>query len=923
MRNYHQVVIALISAALVVGCGASRLSDAEYLQRARDHVTKGEVRAAVIEAKNALQVNADNAEARRLLGEQYVVMGDGSAAEKELRRAQELGAQDAHSRYLLGKALQLQGKSNELLAELKIEKSTQDAASAPLLALRGEALLATQQVEQAEAQIQQASALAPQSPEVLLAIAKLAIVKSDNERALAVLDQLAQVRPNDQEVAYLKAAVIFSQRRYAESETAFQRALEIGPRNTSTLWSLESRVGLVRAQLVTGKTDQALQQLDGLLKTYPDHPVPQYFRAVVAYQMQDYATAQDYLQRVISRNPDHAHSMLLLGAVHYARQNYEQANDYLSRFVAAVPSHIQARKLLAAVRLKLDRPKDAVEALATAAEATPNDAELLAMIGRAVAQSGDVKKGSAYLRQAATADPSSASIRAELARVYMAQGAYDDALKELSTIDGSAQAKAMMVYAHLQKRDFAAARKLTQELVSGSTDPAMFVLAGIVELAAGERHQARGRFAEALKSNNSFIPAYLNLARMDMEDGDFAEAGKRFERVLAIDAKNIAAMLGLAQIAEQRRDLEETLAWLEQARAADEKALLPRLVLSNYFLRRREPKKALDIAQEAAKFHAQDPRVLVLLEQVHLALGNASEALASSTRLVDKWPNVPGAHLEHAKVLMQLKRYTPARDALKRALQLKPDFLQAKVVLAIIELESNNAEQALKIAHDVQQKDELLGLSLAGDVHLRSKDYARAKDAYSRALTRRPLPELVMKVAEVERAMGQSSQAMATLQRWLKDHPDDVRIGMALAAHYQAAGRNGEAVSQLRRVVELQPDNAAALNNLAWLAHMQRDPTALQYAEKAHKLMPQDGAIADTLGWLLVQENKDIPRAVELLRKASQQVPQLPAIRYHYATALAKAGATIEAKATLSSLLSEGQQFDEIEDARRLLKQLP
>jgi Flp pilus assembly protein TadD len=179
-----------------------------------------------------------------------------------------------------------------------------------------------------------------------------------------------------------------------------------------------------------------------------------------------------------------------------------------------------------------------------------------------------------------------------------------------------------------------------------------------------------------------------------------------------------------------------------------------------------------------------------------------------------------------------------------------------------------------------------------------------------------------MKVAEVERAMGQSAQAVVTLQRWIKDHPTDVKIRMALAAQYQMAGRNDDAVSELQRIVEVQPDNAATLNNLAWLAHLKHDPNALQYAEKAYRLSPQDAAIADTLGWLLAQENKDIPRAVELLRKASQQAPQLPEIRYHFAAALAKSGANAEAKTILTALLNGRDQFDEIEDARRLLKQL-
>ena len=61
------------------------------LDKARDSFAKGDIKAAGIELKNALQKDPGNAEARLLLGELYLKLGNGLAAEKEFRRAQELG----------------------------------------------------------------------------------------------------------------------------------------------------------------------------------------------------------------------------------------------------------------------------------------------------------------------------------------------------------------------------------------------------------------------------------------------------------------------------------------------------------------------------------------------------------------------------------------------------------------------------------------------------------------------------------------------------------------------------------------------------------------------------------------------------------------------------------------------------------------
>ena len=43
-----------------------------------------------------------------------------------------------------------------------------------------------------------------------------------------------------------------------------------------------------------------------------------------------------------------------------------------------------------------------------------------------------------------------------------------------------------------------------------------------------------------------------------------------------------------------------------------------------------------------------------------------------------------------------------------------------------------------------------------------------------------------------------------------------------------------------------------ALNNLATAYQQEKNPLALEYAEKAYKLAPDSPAVLDTLGWILV-----------------------------------------------------------------------
>jgi predicted Zn-dependent protease len=44
------------------------------------------------------------------------------------------------------------------------------------------------------------------------------------------------------------------------------------------------------------------------------------------------------------------------------------------------------------------------------------------------------------------------------------------------------------------------------------------------------------------------------------------------------------------------------------------------------------------------------------------------------------------------------------------------------------------------------------------------------------------------------------------------------------------------------------------LNNLAWVAGQMKDPKAIEYAEKANKLAPNQPALMDTLAVLLMDK---------------------------------------------------------------------
>jgi predicted Zn-dependent protease len=80
-------------------------------------------------------------------------------------------------------------------------------------------------------------------------------------------------------------------------------------------------------------------------------------------------------------------------------------------------------------------------------------------------------------------------------------------------------------------------------------------------------------------------------------------------------------------------------------------------------------------------------------------------------------------------------------------------------------------------------------------------------------------------------------------------------------------------------------------------------PRAKTFAQEAYDTAPDNYAVMDTLGWIMVHEG-DISLGLTLLRNALARSANIPEIRYHYAVALHRNGQSKTAAKELSSLLA-------------------
>jgi len=128
--------------------------------------------------------------------------------------------------------------------------------------------------------------------------------------------------------------------------------------------------------------------------------------------------------------------------------------------------------------------------------------------------------------------------------------------------------------------------------------------------------------------------------------------------------------------------------------------------------------------------------------------------------------------------------------------------------------------------------------------------------------------------AQLLRDANDNNGAYGVLVLALKEHPDSPDLLYDAAMVAEKLDKIDDAEARLRRVVELKPDDAQALNALGYtlVDRTARTSEGLVLIEKANKLAPDDPFILDSMGWALFRLGR-YAEAESYLRRALKERP--------------------------------------------------
>ncbi len=174
--------------------------------------------------------------------------------------------------------------------------------------------------------------------------------------------------------------------------------------------------------------------------------------------------------------------------------------------------------------------------------------------------------------------------------------------------------------------------------------------------------------------------------------------------------------------------------------------------------------------------------------------------------------------------------------------------------------------------------------------------------------------------AELATRAKNDKAALAAYDAGLKVLPDERRMLYGRALLHEQADRIVESERDLRRIVELDPEDADALNALGYtiVDRTDRYEEGRALIEKAFAKKPDEPAIIDSMGWVHYRLG-NFDEAIKHLKRAYELQPDAE-IAAHYGEVLWKAGRKDEARALFDAALKKEPDNDTLKRTLERIK---
>ncbi len=782
MRSFLVVLMLVAAVGLLSGCESSEEKAEKHFQSALVLMSKGDDDRAILEFKNALQLNGKHREARAAFADLLLKKGDIRNALSNYLQLAEQYPDDVDARRILARLYARMGDWEEMGRHLEAAQAL--APDDP--ELDAMALVRDYQSQLETADTAALSVLAERAGELLKEFPEdellRGVVLDDHIRherfsdALSELDEAIKLAPDERALYILRLQILSKTGDTLALEANLKEMINRFPEDESapaalvilymTEGDIDKAEAFLRDQARNAEDDSvaklnlinflekfrdrdtAIAELDRMLADEDAAPELHGLRAGYKFDTGDKAGAIADLKAFIGtmESGDQERKLkLLLSRMNDEVGDHAAAQALIDEILAADGQNVDALKYKANNLIDGDQADEAIILLRTALEQDPNDPEVLTLLARAHERQGNQELVGEMLALAYDVSGSAPQETLRYAKYLMALGktslAEDILLEALRREPGNVDILGELGELYISTADWGRATQVQETL--GNSEAARAVSVG---------NNLRNRILRGQQKNSEALEFLEGL----VADGS-ADFGANVEIV--------------------------------------------RTYIANA-----EPEKARAHVAELLEKAPDDIQILFLDASVDAATGAMDDAILKFRNLVDQEPTFVQAWVALYRGLLQTDRVEEAEAVIDDALSAVPDQPVLKWIKAGILEKNGDLAGAIAIYEGMYSKDSnnlVIANNLASLIATTKTDPQAIERAgrIAQRLRTSTFPPYQDTYGWIAYLRGETRDAIRALEPAAAGLPGDPLVQYHLAKAYLKAGRKEDALRQFRKAI--------------------------------------------------------------------------------------------------------------------------
>ena len=556
-----------------------------------------------------------------------------------------------------------------------------------------------------------------------------------------------------------------------------------------------------------------------------------------------------FFKNALDKDQNYYDARYKLAKAYFSAAKYEHAEKTFQAVFTQNPARQDIKLELARIYNITRRPELAIKEAREYIRLAGESLDALEVLGIAYAINDQPEEAEVSLRQTLKQDPTRTSARLELAALQITRNNEDEArqlLDEVIKADPQ-NSRAYYLLAGL-------------EVSLGNRDKAIAIYRSIYALQktdsqalykAGILHLEKNDLVTADKAASELLGLFPRRGEGYRLRGIVLYYNKRHEEAIIELQRSIKAQphiegfyfLGLSLY--ERGELENALSQFNMILNKNPGYTRARLLTGIIFLRQR---RVDDAVSQMRKLVSQAPRFALahnILGSAYMAKGMYDEGMKEYNRAIELDPKLVDAYLKKGIFSLNRGREKEAETDLQTAIRIAPEIINTRMILA---------------SH-----------------YMRQKEFQKAVLLLQQGLTGKKIDAAIYNyMAAISLFQKKQAECEQFLQKAKEMDPDFFAAYFNLALYHAAAGRNDQAFTEFRAVLQRDPKNLKAMLNIAALLELVgSEKEALEQYEKALASGSETAYLALTHYYL---KKKDTVKALTLLDKACDLLPRNPAI---------------------------------------------